>query len=88
MSEAGMQLCVQTPCTVTYRGADARSDVAHRLVFARHGYSTETVTLTSTQSEARVVLQQGSRHSSGHAKSGASAPASAAVPHGFKETPY
>ena len=55
VSEDGVDLC-ETPCEVTYKGADAEPSRVHLLTFARRGYRSETRTLRIADSPVMVKL--------------------------------
>jgi len=87
--EDGVEVCTQTPCDLTYRGADADPGKVHKLTVVRFGYKPEQRDVKLSDGPVKVKLVKapggpavGRPTGTGTAKPEGSAPA------GFKEVPY
>jgi serine/threonine-protein kinase len=56
VKEDGIEQCSQTPCDITYRGADADAAKDHKLTFSKAGYKVEQRTVKVGDSPVAVKL--------------------------------
>lgn len=54
--ENGVELCGQTPCDITYRGADAEPTKDHTVVVAKAGHRSETRVFRVSEESVTVKL--------------------------------
>ncbi len=85
--EDGVELCVQTPCEITLRGAAADAAKVHKLVVTKPGYRVEARSVRA--GDAPLVIKLTRWSGAGHAAPKASGDAPAgANPEGYREVPY